>query len=298
MRQRRIYTFIVAPHADAKAWKFSLSYPGLAVVGVLALIGLVTAGAGAYHYTRMLLRVSDHDHLLKENGAFRSENHSFRIQTAQLGEKLDLLETMSRKLMLVTGMNDEKRVGGIGGFSRESFSGPLSSKPGTLDSIAAYNKRVDSLESEYRDLGNEISDRLLLQASLPLIPPVVGYVTGGMGRRMDPLNAAVIDRHVGVDISAPHGKQVVATADGVVVFAAAREGYGNIVVIDHKFGWATRYAHLSKISVQVGQRISRSDVVGYVGATGRATGPHLHYEIWWNNKAVNPLPYLSGRRRG
>jgi murein DD-endopeptidase MepM/ murein hydrolase activator NlpD len=298
MRPNRLYTFIVAPNAGARAWRFSLSYPALAVVGGLALFGLVSAGTGAYHYARMLLQVADHDHLLKENNAFRSENHNFRIQTAQLGEKLDLLETMSRKLMLVSGLNDERRVGGIGGFSKENFSTPRSAKAGTLASIAAYNKRVDALEEEYRDLTEKVSDRQLLQASLPVIPPVVGYVTGGMGRREDPLNADVIDRHVGVDISAPHGKQVVATADGIVVYASAREGYGNIVVIDHKFGWATRYAHLSKISVQVGQRVSRSDAIGYVGATGRATGPHLHYEIWCNNKAVNPLPYLSRQHRG
>ena len=85
---------------------------------------------------------------------------------------------------------------------------------------------------------------------------------------------------------------------GVVIFAGTREGYGKIVVIDHKFGVTTRYGHLSKMSVDVGQRILRSDVIGYVGTTGRTTGPHLHYEMWVNNRPVNPQKWLDPARAG
>jgi murein DD-endopeptidase MepM/ murein hydrolase activator NlpD len=84
----------------------------------------------------------------------------------------------------------------------------------------------------------------------------------------------------------------------VVLFAGYRAGYGNIIVLDHKFGVVTRFGHLSKFNVQAGQRISRSDVLGFVGNTGRTTGPHLHFELWMHNKPVNPQKFLAGARRG
>ena len=199
----------------------------------------------------------------------------------------------------MAGFNDGARVGGVGGLSRDSLQvKPIAPAAGDADAIVGYSKRANDLEQRYRSLDEKFSEQLLIQASRPVAPPVIGYVTGLMGRREDPFNPAIRDNHVGVDISAPHGKQVVASADGIVIFAGVREGYGNIVVIDHKFGWSTRYGHLSRVNVQVGQRVSRNDVVGFVGMTGRTTGPHLHYEIWLNNRPINPMRILTASRRG
>jgi murein DD-endopeptidase MepM/ murein hydrolase activator NlpD len=85
---------------------------------------------------------------------------------------------------------------------------------------------------------------------------------------------------------------VISPADGIVIFAGQKAGYGNIVVIDHKFGMATRYGHLWKFSVQTGQHVSRNDVLGYVGTTGKTTGPHLHFELWIHNRPANPISFL------
>jgi murein DD-endopeptidase MepM/ murein hydrolase activator NlpD len=299
MTRKRLYTFIVATHADSRVLRFSIPYPILIAVAFFAFIGLGAAGMGSYHYVRMLLKVTDYDHRLVENNNFRHENHSYRIQTAQLGERIDLLETMYQRVARMAGFNDEARVGGVGGLSKESLlSRPITAAAGETEAIVAYSKRAQQLEERYRTLDEKFNEQLLVQASRPIAAPVVGYITGLMGRREDPFNPAIRDNHVGVDISAPHGKQVVASADGIVIYAGAREGYGNIVVIDHKFGWSTRYGHLSRTNVQVGQRVSRNDVVGFVGMTGRTTGPHLHYEIWLNSRPVNPMRFLAANRRG
>jgi murein DD-endopeptidase MepM/ murein hydrolase activator NlpD len=290
---KRFYTFIVASHADAKLWRISLPYPVLLVVAVFAALGIISAGVATYHYGRMLLKVKDYDQLLTENDSFRSENHNYRIQTAQLGEKIDFLETLGIKLSIVSGMNAERSVGGIGGFSRESFSQPLPASAGTLKSIDRYNESVNVLEDQYREIGVSLSGKVLVASAIPDRMPVRGYVSGAMGLREDPFNGSITEHHSGLDISAPYGSPVHAPADGVVIFAGQREGYGNIVVIDHKFGTVTRYGHLSKMNVEVGQRVSRSDVIGYVGTSGRTTGPHLHYEVWRYNRPRNPRNYFS-----
>jgi murein DD-endopeptidase MepM/ murein hydrolase activator NlpD len=246
----------------------------------------------------MLLKVADYSHLLAENDSFRAENHSYRIQTAQLGEKIDFLETLAKKLTVYSGMESARSVGGVGGYSKDSFAQPLPSTAGTLQAIDSYNKSVSSLEDGYRKIEDKLSLQTLVKSVTPDRLPVRGYITAGHGMRRDPFTGASREYHTGVDISAPLGSRVIAPADGMVVFAGYRAGYGKIIVIDHKFGMITRYGHLYKFNVQPGQRVSRNDVIGYVGNTGRSTGPHLHFELWWHNKAINPAKFLAGARRG
>lgn len=298
MLNKRLYTFIVSNHADARLWRLSLPYPLLLGIAVFAVIGLISAGVATYHYGRMLLKVADYSHLLAENDSFRAENHNYRIQTAQLGEKIDFLETLAKKLTVYSGMESERSVGGVGGYSKDAFTQPLPSTAGTLQAIDSYNKSVSSLEDGYRKIEDKLSLQTLVKSVTPDRLPVRGYITEGQGMRRDPFTGTSREYHTGVDISAPLGSRVIAPADGMVIFAGYRAGYGKIIVIDHKFGMITRYGHLYKFNVQPGQRVSRNDVIGYVGNTGRSTGPHLHFELWWHNKAINPAKFLAGARRG
>lgn len=100
-------------------------------------------------------------------------------------------------------------------------------------------------------------------------------------------------RHEGIDLAAPKGTPVWVTADGEVVFAGRDRRYGRTVVVDHGGGYATRYAHLKEIETRVGKRVRRGDVIGRVGSSGRASGPHLHYEVLRNGVPVDPRPYLD-----
>ncbi len=116
--------------------------------------------------------------------------------------------------------------------------------------------------------------------------------SSGFGRRRDPKTGG-IRSHLGVDFAAPVGTPLYASGDGVVTFAGRSSGYGNLIKIQHEFGIETRYAHMSRFAVRVGQRVSRGDRIGDMGATGRVTGPHLHYEVRVNGTAVNPMTYIK-----
>ncbi|HEX8844925.1 MAG TPA: M23 family metallopeptidase [Pyrinomonadaceae bacterium] len=130
-------------------------------------------------------------------------------------------------------------------------------------------------------------------ANIPSIWPVVGTLRSGVGMRNNPFGGSSVEYHKGQDISAPMGTPINVTADGVVVVAGWRKGYGNGIYVDHGNGIMTRYGHLSRIDVVVGQFVKKGDHLGLVGSTGRSTGPHLHYEVRINGEATNPLPYLS-----
>jgi murein DD-endopeptidase MepM/ murein hydrolase activator NlpD len=127
--------------------------------------------------------------------------------------------------------------------------------------------------------------------SAPSLWPVEGIITGSFGERTDPFNGEGAF-HCGVDISAQYGQAVVAPADGVVEYADFQGGYGREIVIQHGHGLTTRYGHLSNFAVVTGQHVHRGDTIGYVGLSGRSTGPHLHYEVRINDTPVNPHKYL------
>ena len=128
-------------------------------------------------------------------------------------------------------------------------------------------------------------------ASTPSTAPVRGVLTDGYGGRSDPFTGEK-GVHTAIDISSAHGQPIRSPADGIVVKAEWANGYGNVVYMSHGFGYSTRYGHLSTFNVKTGQKVKRGDVVGYVGSTGRSTGPHLHYEVRLNNRPVNPLAYI------
>ncbi|MBV9958925.1 MAG: peptidoglycan DD-metalloendopeptidase family protein [Acidobacteria bacterium] len=129
--------------------------------------------------------------------------------------------------------------------------------------------------------------------NMPSIWPVAGNLgKSGFGIRRNPFGGSSTEFHKGQDISAAYGSPVIATADGVVVIAGWLRGYGQVVYIDHGNGISTRYGHLSRLDVIVGQTIKRGQQLGLVGSTGRSTGPHLHYEVRVDGLATNPVPYL------
>lgn len=128
-------------------------------------------------------------------------------------------------------------------------------------------------------------------SAAPALWPVVGTITGSFGERIDPFKGEGAF-HRGVDISTAYGEPVLAPADGQVACADFINGYGRTSVLGHLLGITTLYGHLSSFAVMAGQQVQRGDVIGYVGLSGRSTGPHLHYEVRINNVPVNPHKYL------
>ncbi|MFN3471312.1 MAG: peptidoglycan DD-metalloendopeptidase family protein [Aquificaceae bacterium] len=158
---------------------------------------------------------------------------------------------------------------------------------------ASYKVNLEDLS--YLNLLEKRSDYLLSTIrSIPMGYPVYGRITSHLGWRKNPFGRGY-EFHSGIDIEAPYGSKVVATADGVVEMAGHYGDYGKTVIIKHPSGYTTLYAHLSEILVKVGQKVKAGEVIGKVGSTGRSTGPHLHYEVQYGGKLKNPIEYLTWR---
>jgi murein DD-endopeptidase MepM/ murein hydrolase activator NlpD len=156
----------------------------------------------------------------------------------------------------------------------------------------------EQIKLSYESVG-EIKEYLMQQhdryVATPKGWPVNGgHITSFFGNREHPRSGAR-QFHTGVDIAAESGRPVKATADGIVSFADWSGGSGNLVAIEHGFGFSTYYAHNRKLNVRIGQTVKRGDVIGYIGSTGNSTGPHVHYEVWKDGKPLNPSGYLDGR---
>lgn len=152
-------------------------------------------------------------------------------------------------------------------------------------------KTTQLREQGVLDLWEILSERQSLLNSTPSIRPTKGWLTSKFGYRISPINGKPA-MHFGLDLAATSGSPVYAPADGVVTYASFDESYGKLITIDHGYGVMTRFGHNSQLYVQVGQKVSRWDVIAAVGSTGRSTGPHLHYEVRINNIPVDPINYL------
>ena len=174
---------------------------------------------------------------------------------------------------------------------RNTYSGyggpnlPISKLP--IDSLTNNEKLAAKMVDQILELG---AWRIAVQ-KIPFAHPLneTFQYTSGFGPRWGTM-------HYGTDMAAKHGSAILATADGVINFAGWEKGYGKLIKIKHDFGYETRYAHLSKINVSVGQRVSQGDRIGKMGNTGRSTGTHLHYEIRRNGKPINPMKYIRARQ--
>jgi murein DD-endopeptidase MepM/ murein hydrolase activator NlpD len=159
-------------------------------------------------------------------------------------------------------------------------------------SLRLARARSLTLRREYGEVAAAMAQRSDSWASIPTVRPLYGaIVTSRYGLRRDPFNRHLA-YHLGVDLLAPYGTPVRATAGGLVVRAGRASGYGQMVEIDHGNGLHTRYAHNSRLAVEEGIYVRRGQILAYVGSSGRASAPHLHFEVRLNGVPVNPEPYL------
>jgi murein DD-endopeptidase MepM/ murein hydrolase activator NlpD len=163
-------------------------------------------------------------------------------------------------------------------------------------SLRNLSNRVEAQKKSYETLNKLIANKEQLLAATPAIQPVsnedINRVASGFGYRIDPIYKTV-KMHAGLDFSAPQGTPIYATADGVVKQAGfSGGGYGNHVVINHGYGYETLYGHMVRVKARRGQRVKRGEVVGYVGSTGKSTGPHLHYEVHKNGRKLDPVYFF------
>jgi murein DD-endopeptidase MepM/ murein hydrolase activator NlpD len=270
------------------------------VIATLALPILM--GLGAKWSAR-----NEIDQLRFERSMLQVENGSYRAATGELTTQIQSLETVindlgvrsqldpaqARAMQKLPAVVKTRAAGGVNvpanvavaEMAKAAFATPE-------DTFGVLRDLLQGLESRLRSVRSNVERREALASSTPSIWPAHGWLTGTFGGRSDPFSGEPAF-HQGLDISTEKGQPVYATADGTVETASYTGDYGNLIVIRHGFGLVTRYGHLSRYNVKPGTQVKRGDVIGFVGATGRATGAHVHYEILANGQLINPLQLLT-----
>jgi murein DD-endopeptidase MepM/ murein hydrolase activator NlpD len=158
-------------------------------------------------------------------------------------------------------------------------------------SLDATSGAASKEEASFKEISSYLSKQRSIVAATPSIWPLKGWITSGFGKRASPLTGEP-GRHYGVDIANEVGSPIRVTADGLVTYAGWENGYGRVVVVEHGYGFSTRYGHCSRVDVKVGDEVKRGQVIAYVGSTGRSTGSHLHYEVRVHGIPVDPEKFL------
>lgn len=209
--------------------------------------------------------------------------------------RLDALgERLTKAGKLKAGEFDFNQPPAIGGA--ETANETSYALPPTLNgSISKLSSRFDRQQVQLKALEDLLLDRKVASSLRPTGMPVSGYISSYFGWRTDPFNGGR-EFHTGLDIATPVGTPVHAVAEGIITFVGRRHGYGKVVEIDHGNGYMTRFAHNSKLLVHVGERVRVGQVISLSGDTGRSTGPHLHFEVWYKGRVINPLAFVRSHR--
>jgi murein DD-endopeptidase MepM/ murein hydrolase activator NlpD len=272
----RFYAFVIAhtPHPSARIRRFCVEKRSLKILAVLILVFFCASAYGFYGLTQQAAHLKTE----AENHRLRAENERQRQELNQLNNRVEAVEDTSRKLAEKSGVIEQPVSTGSGGPELPLDEEALAA---LTDKMAQLERNIHVYESVLRERGYT-----------PTVWPVMGKLEGGFGGRRNPFGGGSYEFHSGQDIEAASGAPVVSGASGKVSFVGWQNGYGQLIVIDHGGGLTTRYGHLSHIDVELGQTLSRGQLIGRVGSTGRSTGPHLHYEVRINDQPVNPLQYL------
>jgi len=292
--QKKFYAFLIFPGAHGRLHKMQLPFYIIHMVLALSAVGIMTVAALANSYARMLLKVSNYNNLRSEREALKTQYRTLESAVTSNNAKLDSLQSLAAEVALTYGFGDERRPRFPAAVLALATQTNATMDSSFRASLYAFNLiRRASLDPDSSDLGRGMFSNPLITPTVPSIWPVRGQITAGFGQREDPFSGEDAI-HKGIDISVPFGTRVEAAADGIVLEAGPESGYGNEILIDHGYGLTTKYGHLSRIFVVVGQVLKRGQVIGAVGMTGKTTGPHLHYEVHVKDTPVNPTKYLHG----
>ena len=264
----------------SKSSLIALVFSSLSLVILLAFFSFL----GLKDTCQTVQLKASHDHLVKQVAEKEAEYQGILDDLKVKGDE--------REKLLSTALSELKNRSEI----VESILKTVGIKTSIKESAKHSGGPFTPLsESSYEDLIFRLDHSLDIIKSVPLGTPVFGTITSLYGRRIDPINKKAAF-HSGIDIRKNIGAEITTTADGKVLKKGYNKGQGNYVVIGHGKDFKTRYFHMKKSLVEKGDQVKRGQVIGLVGNTGRSTGPHLHYEIHYNQKSVNPLKFVRVAR--
>ncbi|MDP3112093.1 MAG: M23 family metallopeptidase [Thermodesulfovibrionales bacterium] len=262
-------TIMLIPHSNRKPFNLKMPYAGI-------FVSIILWGIGTAYVFSIAIDTFEYNRMKEKVGYYSSQFIEMKATMSALKKA----ESEFRKLFA---LNSKHKV----------LENMDTSDSGAID-MEALKQQIRNTMETVGDIREYLSQQRDLYMATPKGWPITGNVTSQYGRRKHPRTGEE-DFHAGIDISANPGNPVTATADGIVSFAGWNGGSGNLVVLEHGFGFSTFYAHNKMLAVKVGQHIKKGGIISYVGSTGNSTGPHLHYEVWKNGSPVNPKSFIEER---
>ncbi len=305
--------FIIVNQKNGKSRSFTVNriLLGIAIAGVLGIpaalgytayrMGMEQAGltTDLVAKWRQVLReqVSDIG-VAKRDAGETLEASTLRL--AQLQARIVRLDALGERLTNIAKLDegefDFSSVPALGG-PESAEQGEVYQAPAFMDTLEQLTRDIESREQQLDVLETLLTDRKMQNDVFIAGRPVTkGWMSSRFGRRTDPISGKLA-WHSGVDFAGKLGAEVVSVAAGVVVYAGSRYGYGEMVEINHGGGFSTRYGHHKELFVKVGDIVKKGQVIGLIGSTGRSTGPHVHFEVFKNGRAVDPSSYIHRASR-
>ena len=302
MRRKR-YTVLIADRSTGIVRRVTVRLRSVVLVLCGTLLAPIATGLTARWSS--LVEIAS---LRERRSSLEQENASYRAATEELASQVNALQAtvadLSQRASIdpataraLERLPSAVRKQGLGGAAVPPLAGSralTSALTSPENTFGVLKDLLGALESRLRLVQGSVDQRHALASATPSIWPAHGWISAGYGLRPDPFTGER-SFHPALDISTDRGQAVYSTAAGTVESATYSGAYGNLVVINHDFGLSTRYGHLSAFKVKPGDQVKRGDVIGLVGSTGRATGAHLHYEVWANGRPLNPLQLLTQR---
>ena len=265
---------------------------GVSGVALALLVGLAAVSRGA--------DAARHDELSRENERLVAELGRIETRMGMLRDTLDLIQERESRIRLLANLDPldpDVHLAGIGGPAPSTPAEPsvsplIDRARDTRSDLGGLIRRANLLAWSFREAAESLSYHVERLEATPSIMPTQGWLSSAFSAMREHPILHVARPHEGIDVTAEMGTPILAPGAGRVIQAGWTTGYGNTVKLDHGYGIVTIYAHASRVTVRVGQRVRRGDVIANVGRTGLAVGPHLHYEVHVNGRPVNPLRYI------
>lgn len=262
-------TIMLIPHSNSKPINIRIPSVGIIISVLMWMMGtgyVVSIAVNAFEYRMMKERLNYYS-----------------------GQFIELRATMAA---LQKAESEFRRIFSLG-TKEKILENIHPADSGSID-VAALKGQIKSAVDTVKEIREYLLQQKDIYMAMPKGWPVEGRVSSPYGYRESPIHGGQ-DFHSGIDISVEPGTPVRATADGVVSFSGWSGGSGNLVGLEHGFGYSSFYAHNKSLAVKVGQRVKRGEIIAYAGSTGASTGTHSHYEIWRDGKPVDPKPFMEGR---
>jgi hypothetical protein len=291
------YSILIVPPENGRVFNREISHRLLVLCSLFLSFFIIASVYSAIGFLKSTVDKKKMTGLVEENKVLSAKLGDLESTVTLLKGEMSSIVGRDEQIRLVFDLppidSDVREVGVGGEISPEPLVGSELGQRTWLvqEDIEKVRRQIELENASTAELLTLVKDRKEQLDHTPTIDPCEGFVTRGFGMHNDPFTGSY-QQHNGVDIAAPRGTPVYATANGVVASTAYESGLGNLIVINHGNGYSTSYGHLSKIMVASGHKVARGELIGLVGSTGYSTGPHLHYEVHQNNRAIDPANFI------